>query len=189
MTRTIAARLLAASLVLAGCGNDDEPDAGSADTPSSSETSESTGSETGSPSETDTETQSPTEPEPTPTAPTSTGEITPDRAAFLADANRICTRATRELDRASAGVDPNDPQAFRAFVTNVLVPNVRGQLEEIRALGVPAGDEAKLSRLFDQAEKALAQMEENPDIVVQGDPFGEVSDGLDGYGLTACSPS
>ena len=71
-------------------------------------------------------------------------------------------------------------------VTDGLVPNIRGQLEDIRALGFPEDDEDTVDSALSAADDVLDEVEADPSILLSADPFADVNTALNDYGLTEC---
>jgi hypothetical protein len=65
---------------------------------------------------------------------------------------------------------------------------VRKQIDEIRALGIPSGDEQEVEAIFAAAEEALKETEEDPSVFGQGGvgPFAKANKLSREYGLTVC---
>jgi hypothetical protein len=143
--------------------------------------------------------QEPTEPrqapkpQETPEAPSS-----PAKAAFVKRANTICTKGyVKGLKKVNAYVkahtksgQPKPEQFIKAYQA-ALLPAVQSQIDEIRALGAPPGDEQ-------QVEAFLAAMEEAVDTAGQGRvsslprfeaSFERSAKLARGYGLSACAYS
>jgi hypothetical protein len=158
------------AFALAGCGGDDS---GSADTPSSTATESSTATRSTE------STESTTDP--------GTGL---SKADFVAAANGICSTGNQAIAAGAAQVDPTDPNAVDAFAQTVLVPSVRSQIEGIRSLGFPAGDEDLLDGILTDAGAALDDIEADPSLLARvGSPFAPVNEALTSYGLTECASS
>jgi hypothetical protein len=87
--------------------------------------------------------------------------------------------------------DGTDGDAMTAFVRDTFVPAVRGQLDAIRALGFPPGDEAELAAILDDTDAALDLLAADPLGVINSgrDPFGDINARLNDYGLTDCGAS
>jgi hypothetical protein len=114
----------------------------------------------------------------------------PSKEEFVAQANEICKQGNAELDAAaqeSFGQGLATPEDHNAFATETLVPNIQGQIDDIRALGIPEGDEDTVNGFLDEAEGILDQLERNPESF-SGDPFAQVNQDFAAYGLTACAP-
>ncbi|MGH2957911.1 MAG: hypothetical protein ACRDL6_13070 [Solirubrobacterales bacterium] len=59
------------------------------------------------------------------------------------------------------GRRPSDAE-IEQFVAGTAVPNLREQLEELRALTPPRGDEQRVAAIFDAAERAVDGLEADP---------------------------
>ncbi len=163
-SRLLPAAAVLLALALAGCGGDDEQ-SGEDDTTGAG----------------------------VPRVSPSTSTAAPDgptKEAFVTEANAICAAGNAEIAAAGADVDPADPDAVAAFATDVLVPSVRGQLDDIRALGFPADDADLLDDTLADAGTAADEIEADPTLLTGTDnPFAEVNATLTDYGLTECAAS
>jgi hypothetical protein len=109
---------------------------------------------------------------------------------FVSQANQICTDGNAEVETAATETFQNGqptPEEEEAFVTDTVLPSVQGQIDQIRALGIPEGDEDEVNGFLDEAEAIVDEAEADPQTFFQGDPFAEVNDDLTAYGLTACA--
>jgi hypothetical protein len=108
-------------------------------------------------------------------------------AEFVAEANQICKTGNAEINAAGeeANPKPGTPE-FDAFVTDTLVPNVQGQIDDIRALGIPEEDES-LGGTLDEAELIVQDLSEDPASILDGDPFAPIDRELTDAGLTECA--
>jgi hypothetical protein len=113
------------------------------------------------------------------------------KAAFVAKANAICVKgnASSKAARAKLGPSPTEEQIV-AFVRGTEVPAVQAQINAIRALGAPAGDQATVKKMLDLAQAAVGRVRTVPTILTTGEdvfePFAAIAHP---YGLTSCSPS
>jgi hypothetical protein len=117
------------------------------------------------------------------------GDDAPTKEEFVADANQVCEEGNTELDAAAEqvfGKDRPTAEDEGTFITETLVPNVQGQIDEIRDLGAPEGDEDEINGILEDAEAALSDLEANPTFE-GGDPFADVNRRLADYGLTTCA--
>lgn len=101
--------------------------------------------------------------------------LAPSRAGYISRADGLCgfyQERTESQGRAQLGLAPADfrildsgevvfkpgrrppDTAIAAFVTGVAVPNLTDELGELRAIQVPAGDEAELSANYAATERA-----------------------------------
>jgi hypothetical protein len=110
---------------------------------------------------------------------------------FIAQADALCTREDREVDQAAQRLGKNPSQAEqREFVTGTSLPNIQGQIDGIRELGAPEGEEQQVTEFLDTAQAALDEAEANPDVFLgeQGqDPFAETRQLARELGLKQCA--
>jgi hypothetical protein len=157
---------LAAGLLVAGCGDDD--DAASAGQDSSGGTIES-------------------------------GTIT--KPAYIKEAKRICRgtvlritskvilplRDLREL--AEEGVSsPSEREDLEAeLVETIGVPEMQAEVEQLEALGAPAGDEEEIEMILAAARELIEEFEEDPTTFTGTAKAYSKATGLaEQYGLTRC---
>ncbi len=125
----------------------------------------------------------------------STSEATLTKSEFLKKGNAICAAGNKEIEEGfeefgkennlSENKEPTEAQ-FEEISEMVLVPDVSKQLEGLRSLGTPEGDEGELDELLSNAEGTLEEVEEDPSVLSKEDPFAEVNKEASAYGLTVC---
>lgn len=115
---------------------------------------------------------------------------TPTKAAYVKDGNQICSSATKALQAKAKAAGLENTQSTSkivAYVKGAFLPSVHQQLADLRALGYPAGDKAKLEKLYTATETLLAKIDKDPKAFISdSDPFATIDKGLDAYGLTKC---
>jgi hypothetical protein len=111
---------------------------------------------------------------------------------FLAQGNAICIAANKELDQAAndtfTGGQPTDAQIEQ--YAGVLVPNVQGQVDAIRALTPPEDLVDQVDTFLADAEDALAQVSDDPSLLLTSDsngPFSSISQEARQIGLDECA--
>jgi hypothetical protein len=69
------------------------------------------------------------------------------------------------------------------------VPIIQGQIDALRAVGAPSGDEATVTKILAAAQKGLNTVKSNPALLAGGgaDSFGSFRKLAYPYGLTACA--
>lgn len=115
----------------------------------------------------------------------------PTKAEFIAQANEICAKGVREITEEAGkvlrGGQPT-PEQVREFVTGTLVPRIRKRLDQLRELRPPEGDEDRVDAIFDAAENAADQLEEDPTALTGGArAFAEANRVSLEYGLRSCT--
>jgi hypothetical protein len=148
------------ALVAAGCGGDDDDDT------AATTTTGATGAAGGAPL---------------------------SKEQFIAEANAICKQGTKELDQAAGevfgkGQEPSQEEQER-FITETALPNTQAQIDAIRALTPPEGDEEQITAILDEAQQELDELEQDPGSLTEGgeDPFADVNRMLREYGITTCA--
>ena len=109
---------------------------------------------------------------------------------FIAQADQICADGDAAIDEAGqeqfASGQPTDEELTQFFVDTVL-PTITDEIDEIRTLGVPEGDEDLVAAVLDSAEQAVADATADPESLAGGsDPFAESNKLATAYGLEVC---
>lgn len=118
---------------------------------------------------------------------------------FEAQANSICAEANDEVDAAAAelfgDLDPNEtssPAEVEAFVDDIIVPNLRRQLDEIDALDPPEDLANEVEDLIAVAESTIDEIDDMSGDEFLGlfqtgeDPFAEMNAKANAIGLLQC---
>jgi len=126
---------------------------------------------------------------------TSTTALT--KAEFLKKGNAICKKGNQQINKAAhqtftkkkypTGPPPQSVQ--KKFATDTLIPTVQGEIDGVKALGAPAGDEAQVKAIIDSAQSALDKGKADPTLLLQNgkkDPFAKSNKLANAYGLTVC---
>ncbi len=117
------------------------------------------------------------------------------RATFIAAADAICTDTATEVKvevrkRFEGATAAPSNEDLVAFFTEVTLPALRAQFDEIAALPPPAGEEERVQAIVDAGRGAIAESEEDPQalLVPQGSstPFDEVNGLAQDLGLQVC---
>jgi hypothetical protein len=117
------------------------------------------------------------------------------KSEFLAKGNAICDAGNKEIQTAfedAIGKGQPTQEQLDAVVTASLVPSIQGQVDDIRDLGAPEGDDGQIGKILDEAELAVQDVKENPSLATQEggqSPFADVNQQLKEYGLTTCADS
>jgi hypothetical protein len=116
----------------------------------------------------------------------SDGEAAPSKAKFLLDANAICATSGNVDPGGAVGRDPS-PIEFGRFVRGVVVPTIQEEVDAIRALTPPEGDEKEISAILDSAQAAIDEVKAHPGALnARQNPFRESTRLAHAYGLDAC---
>jgi hypothetical protein len=113
------------------------------------------------------------------------------KSAFVRKANAICAKGNAENKAAGAklGAEPSEAQVV-AFVKRTEVPAVQAQIDALKALGAPRGDEATVAKMLTLAQAGVNAVKAQPTIVTSGsNVFARFARVAHPYGLTSCSPA
>ena len=154
--------VLAMGLVAAGCGDDD-------DETTTAATSETTGGVVAG-------------------APLSEDE-------FIAEADAICEAGDAEIDAAAQDFFPEGGSPGiaeeTAFASEVLLPSIQEQIDQIRGLTPPEGSEDDVTAFLDTAQETVDELKEDPTPLTGGgsggDPFTETERLATQLGLQVCA--
>lgn len=116
------------------------------------------------------------------------------RAEFVEQANEVCTegraRARADFFAFAREHKEDGPQEadYTGLVEDVLAPNVEQEIEELRELGAPSGEEAEVEALWDAVEADLKTAEAAPErLATEGQVvFGNSAKVMEEYGLKVC---
>jgi hypothetical protein len=96
------------------------------------------------------------------------------KVRFLAEADRICHSTNARIEAAADGLATGrhepPPSEVRRVVLRIVVPTLRSELDAIRSLGAPAGDEAEVEAILGATERGIRQIEADPVGVLDGPP-------------------
>lgn len=122
----------------------------------------------------------------------------PTKAAFVREADAVCRKAQEEIIKGASKVPIEDvPQARKEaefkMVSTLLIPTLEEEVDRLRALGAPAGDEAEIERMLELTEGAIDEAKTEPETYVQGEDYvngsehyGEANRLARGYGMKNC---
>lgn len=94
----------------------------------------------------------------------------------------------RDIERAEKANELTPEEAAAQVGEDIVVPAMRQELEEFRALGIPPGDEAEVTALLEAFEGGVKEAEKHPEgAATDGtEAFGKSREVADAYGLEGC---
>jgi hypothetical protein len=124
----------------------------------------------------------------------------PTQAEFVAQGDAVCKKIGKELitqaERANqaGGIGhKNGPtKEFREeVVENTILPFQQKEVDALRKLELPAGDEEAVTAMLDAWEAAIVAGKKKPTLLFEPGkpPFGEVGEELGQYGFKVCGSS
>lgn len=128
---------------------------------------------------------------------TADGTAPISKAEFVKQADAICAKTSQELIKAAENFSKEKRLAEEEPLTEAQIgelselalPIIVRQFEEIRALGAPPGDEEKVNAILAAAEKGIAKGEQDPAAIygADGGVFKKANQLSSDYGLKKCS--
>jgi hypothetical protein len=117
----------------------------------------------------------------------SSDEPAPTKAAYIADADAICEAGQSDFEAIVKDL-PNDIEApeSQAAISDEIVPLYRDQIEQLRALTPPEGDEEATAGIYDAVEEAVDEVEEDPSALDEVATFEAANNLAIEYGLEVC---
>jgi ABC-type Fe3+-citrate transport system substrate-binding protein len=119
------------------------------------------------------------------------------KAEFVKEANAICTKGgksinaefeefSKENNLSQTKAPPKQVQ--EEAVEQILIPSIRRQVDEVKALGTPEGDEGELQEAIAAQEEVIEEGEEDPVTLLEGESAKqkEANKMARDYGLTVC---
>jgi maltose-binding protein MalE len=110
------------------------------------------------------------------------------KTAFVTQGNQICKQGTDEINQAGKQLGKNVSRAqINDFAANTIVPNVQKQVDGVKALGAPAGEEAQVNKLISVTEADLDQLKSDPAKIHDDHLFDDSNQAAKAVGLTECA--
>jgi hypothetical protein len=117
------------------------------------------------------------------------------KAQFLAQGNAICTEGNQKskalqtaLEKLVGNKAPSAAQ-ITGYVNGSFVPLIQMQIDRIKALGAPAGEQATVASMLALAQTDLDKVKSDPKLLLseKSNPFADFASSAHAYGLTACA--
>jgi hypothetical protein len=122
------------------------------------------------------------------------GSDSPTKAEFIQQADAICRKAHSALDKAFTQAFAGKPQPSQAelnkFAREELAPTVQGEIDDVRNLDPPSGDEGEIEAIADAAQSGVDKIKADPEVLspqVKFDPLGKNHRLAKAYGMKECS--
>jgi len=117
------------------------------------------------------------------------------KAVFIKKADAVCQGGNERMEvdfaaflKEKKNIKKPSQADYEELVGEVVVPNLRREIKEIRALGAPSGDEDKVDAYLEAVEEGLETAEDDPTVAVKSSEavFGVSSRLAKEYGLEVC---
>jgi hypothetical protein len=117
-------------------------------------------------------------------------EEAPTKEEFITQADQICTDGDQQINEEAENVFEGQPSKAeqQAFIEDTVIPETQAQIDGIRDLTPPEGDEDEITAIVDAADQGIDEIEADPAALTQrGDnPLAEASQLASEYGMKAC---
>jgi hypothetical protein len=117
------------------------------------------------------------------------------KAQLIAEGNAICAQGNKQLLALRTALEKSLTSApsearLTSYVNSSYAPLIEGQINQLKALGAPPREEAKLAHMFAVAQEELDVLKSNPLLLLGSRfPFEAFAKLAHPYGLTACATS
>lgn len=119
------------------------------------------------------------------------------KAEFVAKGNAICLAGNKEQNLEfmafakkhgfSEKSEPTKAQQTE-LVNAVFIPNIQGQIDSVKALGAPSGEEQQVTSVLESAQERLNKVKTKPELAfAKPSPFKATGELLHALGLTQCA--
>jgi ABC-type lipoprotein release transport system permease subunit len=109
------------------------------------------------------------------------------KAAWITKADAICQQGNQEIEQAAKqqfGNQKPTTAEVRDFGTGTALPNTQTQVDKIRALGAPSGDEDQVNKILDTVQADIDKAKAAGD--VEDTTFADGNALAKQYGLKVC---
>jgi hypothetical protein len=114
------------------------------------------------------------------------------KAEFVKSANAVCKKTIAEIQAGGSkiynefGGAGEEKEFAERVIEKILVPGFEEQIQKIRSLEIPTGDEAQVNAIFTAMRKFMRQLESHP-AAEEFYPYRKAEALADRYGLTFCA--
>ncbi len=108
--------------------------------------------------------------------------VTITKAEFVRKADTICRDAREAIISGSVPKlekvvgTPKQQSLESELIPSLLIPTLEKEVEDLRALGAPAGDEAEIEKILRLTEGAIEEAKTEPETFIQGSTYKEGSE-------------
>jgi hypothetical protein len=120
------------------------------------------------------------------------------KAEFVAKGNAVCVKGEKAQEAEfnayvkKHGLENKKPSKAQEaeLVETVLAPNIQSQIDGVKALGAPSGEEQQVNSAVELSQQTLEKIEANPELAFgQENSFAAAGKQLHALGLKECAPN
>ena len=111
------------------------------------------------------------------------------KSEFIAQADAACKSGNEALDKSGQKLFSDgspSTEEITQYVDQSFVPTIEGELDAIRSLTPPEGDEETIDDILQAAQTSVENVKDDPSLLESGNPFKEADDLANQYGLKVC---
>ena len=117
------------------------------------------------------------------------------KAEYIKQGDAICKKGNAELQKEADEMfkdlgenEQPSEEELGPFVEDVIKPNLESQLNDLRDLSPPEGDEDEVKAIYDKLEEGLGKVQDDPALLLsEDDPLQPATDAAGEYGFKECS--
>ncbi len=118
------------------------------------------------------------------------------KAEFVAKGNAVCVKGEKAQEAEinayvkKNGLENRQPTKAQnvEIVETILAPNIQSQIDGVKALGAPSGEEQQVNSALELSQQTLEKIEANPELAFgKQDPFTAAGKQLHALGLKECA--
>jgi hypothetical protein len=120
------------------------------------------------------------------------------KAEFVAMGNAVCVKGEKAQETEinayvkKHGLEKKKPTKAQnvELVETVLAPNIQSQIDGVKALGAPSGEEQQVSSALELSQQTLEKIEASPELAFgKENAFAAAGKQLHALGLKECAPN
>ena len=112
---------------------------------------------------------------------------------YLARGDQICATGDEAIEARTedsfGGVPPTEGAEAERYVSELVLPNIQSQIEQLRDLAPPRADEDQVRAIYDAADEGLAEARQDPAAIARGETpavLEEANRLFSDYGFQEC---
>jgi hypothetical protein len=120
------------------------------------------------------------------------------KVEFVAKGNAVCVKGEKAQEAEinayvkKNGLEKQKPTKAQnvEIVETILAPNIQSQINGVKALGAPSGEEQQVSSALELSQQTLEKIEANPELAFgKKNTFAAAGKQLHALGLKKCAPN
>jgi hypothetical protein len=113
------------------------------------------------------------------------------KAQFIDQADAICKKGNQRINAGAKEVFTSKQEPSKAelktFATETLIPDIQGQVDDVRALNEPSADEDQVNAFLDSAQAELDKGKNDPLYMTSDKSFSGTNKLGKQYGFKVCA--